>query len=90
MVSRRANGARMPDPAIVGDTGDPVLLDCASCAVRGTGCSDCVVALLLGPPEPLAVDDGQVRALAVLAGCGLVPPLRHLPVLRHQPAGRPA
>lgn len=65
------------------DTDDaPVLLDCATCAVRGIGCSDCVVALLLGPPDTVAVDGGQVQALAVLAGSGLVPPLRHTLVER--------
>ena len=64
-------------PAPLPGIGDGVLLDCTTCAVRGVGCSDCVVAVLLGPPEPVAVDHGQVHALAVLAGSGLVPPLRH-------------
>lgn len=61
-----------PDPAGV------VTVDCATCVVRGHGCADCVVALLLGPPDgALSFDSGQARALDVLAGCGLVPPLRH-------------
>lgn len=64
--------AAPPDPAGV------VTVDCGTCEVRGHGCADCVVALLLGPPEgALTFDSGQARALDVLAGCGLVPPLRH-------------
>ncbi len=55
-----------------------VTVDCDTCEVRGTGCGDCVVALLLGPPdEVLTLDRGQTRALDVLAVSGLVPPLRH-------------
>ena len=53
---------------------DDVIIDCDSCIVRGDACSDCVVSVLLGPPECLG---GVERtALAVLAGSGLVPPLR--------------
>lgn len=64
---------------IEGSTGDDALeVDCGTCAVRGVGCPDCVVSFLLGPPaEVLTVDRDQVRALRVLAGSGLVPPLRH-------------
>lgn len=87
-VSRRAGtvGVSRP-PAVPQDRygypgAGPVLLDCGSCAVRGVGCSDCVVALLLGPPDTVVVDGGQVEALAVLAGSGLVPPLRHTGVER--------
>lgn len=56
----------------------PVTIDCDTCTVRGIGCGDCVVALLLGPPDGvLTLGRGQARALGVLAGSGLVPPLRH-------------
>ncbi len=56
----------------------PVSIDCDTCTVRGIGCGDCVVALLLGPPDGvLTLGRGQARALGVLAGSGLVPPLRH-------------
>jgi hypothetical protein len=39
-------------------------------------CHDCVVTVLLGPPPELTLDDDGSRALDVLAGSGLVPPLR--------------
>jgi hypothetical protein len=51
-------------------------IDCHSCAVRGLACHDCVVTVLLGPPPELGFDDDEQRALDVLAGSGLVPPLR--------------
>lgn len=56
-------------------------VDCDRCAVRGRGCSDCVISVLLGVPEgerasgvDLAPDERA--ALAVLADSGLLPPLR--------------
>lgn len=57
-------------------TDDSILIDCDSCAVRGTGCDDCVVSVLLGPPPEVHVDADEARALEVLAQSGLVPPLR--------------
>lgn len=55
-------------------------VDCHDCAVRGSGCSDCVISVLLGVPEGVrpAVELGtdEQRALAALAESGLVPPLR--------------
>jgi hypothetical protein len=78
-----------------------MIIDCDACAVRGPACGDCVVSVLLGGPPvhgdaqppasgdaPVAVElDGAERAaLAVLAGCGLVPPLRLVPLER---PGRP-
>ena len=61
-----------------------MLVDCDTCAVRGPACGDCVVTVLLGAPPAVTGDgahlDGAERAaLAVLAGSGLVPPLRLLP-----------
>lgn len=54
-----------------------MLIDCDACEVRGTGCSDCVVTVLLGaPPEGVDLDPGERAAIAVLSGAGLVPPLR--------------
>lgn len=53
-----------------------VEIDCDTCVVRGTGCADCVVTVLLGAPPELRFDDEEQRALGVLAGSGLVPPLR--------------
>ena len=42
-----------------------------------------------GGPAPVELDGAERAALAVLAGSGLVPPLRLVPVDRPGPAGRP-
>ena len=45
--------------------------------LRGIGCGDCVVTVLLGgPPFGVPLDDDERRAIDVLADAGLVPPLR--------------
>lgn len=54
-----------------------MLIDCGTCAGRGSACADCVVTHLLALPtvgEPLVA--GEERALAVLHAAGFVPPLR--------------
>ena len=72
-----------------------MLIDCDACAVRGPACGDCVVSVLLAGPavhvhegEPPGaqeapatpeLDAAERAAIAVLAGCGLVPPLRLVP-----------
>ena len=53
-----------------------VHIDCDTCLVRGLACHDCVVTFLMGPPPELTFDADEQRALEVLAGSGLVPPLR--------------
>ena len=56
-----------------------MLIDCDACVMRGPGCRDCVVSVVLGmPPEQtsLRIDDEELAALDVLAQSGLVPPLR--------------
>ena len=54
-----------------------MLIDCDGCAVRGPGCPDCVVTVLLGAtPHRVELDEVERHALAVLADGGLVPPLR--------------
>jgi hypothetical protein len=66
-----------------------VIIDCDSCEVRGLACDDCVVTALLGGP-PGEIDDDEAAALDVLAGSGLVPPLRlvvPVEVVRHGPTG---
>jgi hypothetical protein len=62
-----------------------VRIDCDDCAVRGPGCSDCVVSVLLGVPETLL--DDERRALEVLAEVGLAPRLRLVPIHRHGNSG---
>ncbi|HET7901903.1 MAG TPA: hypothetical protein VFL59_12000 [Candidatus Nanopelagicales bacterium] len=62
-----------------------MIIDCDSCAARGPACGDCVVTVLLGPPEWMIEGPGpdllpaETAALAVLAESGLVPPLRLVP-----------
>jgi hypothetical protein len=53
-----------------------VRIDCDTCVVRGPACQDCVVTVLLGPPPELGFDAEEQQALEILAGSGLVPPLR--------------
>jgi hypothetical protein len=55
---------------------EPIMVDCDTCAVRGHGCADCVVSVLMGVPPEVHVDSEERRALDVLAASGLVPPLR--------------
>ncbi|MGU3502841.1 hypothetical protein [Mycobacterium sp. C31M] len=72
----------LPEP----DTGS-VVIDCDDCAVRGPGCQDCVVSVLLGVPETLL--DDERKALEVLADVGLAPRLRLVPIHRgHGPDGK--
>ncbi len=73
-----------PDVGVPG-SGEPVVIDCDECAVRGPGCRDCVVSVLLGVPETL-LDDERV-ALEVLAEAGLAPRLRLVPVRRADDPG---
>jgi hypothetical protein len=65
--------------------GAPVVIDCEDCAVRGPGCRDCVISVLLGVPETLQQDERA--ALEVLAEVGLVPRLRLVPIHRHRGSG---
>lgn len=51
-------------------------VDCDGCAARGPGCADCVISVLLGPPDDIQFEDQEVEAMSVLAEAGLVPPLR--------------
>jgi hypothetical protein len=62
---------------------EPVVIDCDDCAVRGPGCRDCVVSVLLGVPDTLLIDERA--ALEVLAEAGLAPRLRLVPIRREHP-----
>ena len=72
-------GNRTPEPD------EPLVIDCDECAVRGPGCRDCVVSVLLGMPETLLHDERA--ALEVLAEAGLAPRLRLVPVRRDGKSG---
>jgi hypothetical protein len=62
-----------------------VRIDCDDCAVRGPGCKDCVVSVLLGVPETLLEDERA--ALEVLAEVGLAPRLRLVPIHPNRDSG---
>jgi hypothetical protein len=64
---------------------EPVLIDCDECAVRGPGCRECVVSVLLGVPETLLADERA--ALEVLAEAGMAPRLRLVPIRRDGHSG---
>lgn len=56
-----------------------MMIDCDSCTARGDACTDCVVTFLTIPVRARAavdLDAAEQDAIAVLAGSGLVPPLR--------------
>ena len=63
------------------DDPDAVLrIDCDECALQGTdACGDCVMSFLCGEEAgaPVVVDLSEVRAMRLLGGAGLAPPLRH-------------
>lgn len=65
-------GVAAPEP------GGSVVIDCDDCAMRGPGCRDCVISVLLGVPETLLQDERA--ALEVLADVGLAPRLRLVPI----------
>ena len=69
--------------AVPPEPGESVVIDCDDCAVRGAGCRDCVVSVILGVPETL-LEDERV-ALEVLADAGLAPRLRLVPIHRQRP-----
>jgi hypothetical protein len=60
-----------------------MLIDCDACAVRGSGCADCVISVLIGAPPvgveldalPAGVEleDEELAALGALAAAGLDP-----------------
>ncbi|WP_196771957.1 hypothetical protein [Mycobacterium colombiense] len=72
-------GMTPPEP------GAPVVIDCDECAVRGPGCRDCVVSVILGVPDTLLQDERA--ALEVLAEVGLAPRLRLVPIRRDRGSG---
>jgi len=61
-----------------------MLIDCDSCTERPRACGECVVSVLLGMPGERVpgpgpgpeLDADERGALEVLAGAGMVPPLR--------------
>jgi hypothetical protein len=78
-LSSEPGWAASPAPAST----EPVVIDCEDCAVRGPGCRDCVVSVILGVPETLLEDERA--ALEVLADAGMAPRLRLVPIHRQRP-----
>lgn len=67
-----------------------MLIDCDTCQVRGIGCGDCVVSVILGgPPDGVELDETERAALDVLAQAGMVPRLQLVTDQRETAAGRP-
>ncbi|HET9655820.1 MAG TPA: hypothetical protein VFP72_10735 [Kineosporiaceae bacterium] len=62
-----------------------MFIDCDACTARGPACGDCVVTVLLRaapqavPGAGVDLDRAEQAAIAVLAGSGLIPPLRLVP-----------
>lgn len=76
-LSPQSPSGRAGSSVGAGAEGDPLLIDCDSCTVRGAGCGDCVVTFLLGgPPSGVILAEDERRAIDVLSSAGLVPPLR--------------
>jgi hypothetical protein len=57
-----------------------VIIDCDRCAIRGVGCSDCVISVLLDAPGTVELTDPELKAIGALADAGLVPHLRLIPL----------
>ncbi len=85
MAQSRTPDSRTPDSQPGCKAGSPVVIDCDECAVRGPGCRDCLVSVLLGVPETLLQDERA--ALEVLAEVGLAPRLRLVPIRRDRDSG---
>lgn len=72
----RSQGSENRPPSGVDGSDDVLTIDCDRCEVRPHACSDCVVSVLLGPPEPMQWDASQRRAVDALADAGIVPRLQ--------------
>ena len=57
-----------------------MIIDCDRCAIRGVGCSDCVISVLLSAPGKVELVEPELKALGALADAGLVPHLRLVPL----------
>lgn len=66
-----------------------MIIDCDKCAIRGVGCSDCVVSVLLNAPGTVELTDPELKAIDALAAEGLVPKLRLVPIGGFEGGGGP-
>ena len=57
-----------------------MIVDCDTCAVRGTGCADCAIHVLFHtPPEIEQLTTDEIHAIEVLARAGLDPEVVEVP-----------
>lgn len=58
-----------------------MLIDCDRCEARGLACASCSATAIVPAPGEEYPDLGpaEIRALAVLANAGMIPPLRFTP-----------
>lgn len=61
---------------------DTIVIDCGRCAMRGVGCADCAISVLLNAPPTIEWDEDELSAIDALADGGLIPRLRHAPITR--------
>lgn len=63
---------------------DAVVIECTSCVARATPhCEGCLVTFLCErEPDRVVVSAEELASLAMLQDAGLLPPLRHIPLLR--------
>ncbi|WP_300605571.1 hypothetical protein [Trebonia sp.] len=54
-----------------------MIIDCGRCEARGPACGNCAVAVIVAQQPELG--PAELRALAVLANAGMIPPLRYAP-----------
>jgi hypothetical protein len=57
-----------------------VIIDCDTCVIRGVGCEDCVISVLLDAPPVVEFEEPELRAIDTLADAGLIPRLRLIPI----------
>lgn len=60
---------------------ETTIVDCGRCVVRGYGCADCAVSVLLNAPPTVEWDEDELHAIDLLAEEGLIPPLRLTPLV---------
>jgi len=54
-----------------------ITIDCSLCVAPSGSCDDCVVGVIISS-EPVSLNADEQAAMAALAACRLVPPLRLL------------
>jgi hypothetical protein len=54
-----------------------MVIDCDRCEARGLACGNCAATVIV--EEGTDLGPAELRALAVLANAGLIPPLRYAP-----------